>query len=312
MFGRLFGKAKKGGPAQGPPEVSPALTDIILQFAGSSGIPPMPGAAQKAFQLSVDPNADAHDFIEVIQSDEALAARVIKIANSVFFDRGKPSKTIEESVTVIGMNELRCLLNATTLAEIFPSPHPLRSQFWAHDIATGLIARLLGQRLCADKADVLFLGGLMHDIGKLFMLQRGASEYASLAARAISAGGDFCSQEESELRFNHTEAGQVLAARWHFTPDLIDMIRRHHRSWTELAPSPASVSLPGIIRAADTFAHALGLGHGRDLARMKTIRERELSEAAEAIGLGSTELKDMLHRCRQVFDQEFDLYASPQ
>ena len=78
----------------------------------------MPGAAQKAFQLATDPNAEARDFIEVIESDEALSARVIKIANSVYFDRGNKSATIEASVTVIGIKRKGSII-------ISPGPYAL-------------------------------------------------------------------------------------------------------------------------------------------------------------------------------------------
>jgi HD-like signal output (HDOD) protein len=147
MFGGLFGKSKSKKDNRSVQQLSPAISSSILSAVGSQSIPPMPGAAHKAFQLAIDPNAEARDFIEVIEADEALAARVLRIANSVFYDRGKTSASVEESVTVIGINELRCLLNANTLSDIFPCRHPARTQLWANDIATALIAKQLSQRL---------------------------------------------------------------------------------------------------------------------------------------------------------------------
>ena len=63
----------------------------------------MPAAAQQAFQLATNPNADARDYIEVLEADEGLSARVLKLANSVFYDRGGGSKTISEAVMVISV-----------------------------------------------------------------------------------------------------------------------------------------------------------------------------------------------------------------
>ncbi len=93
MFWRTKEKKK---PSEGFTRLSGPIQDAINAAIGPKGIPTMPGAAQKAFQLSTDPNAEARDFIEVIESDEALSARVVKIANSVYFDRGKKSETIED------------------------------------------------------------------------------------------------------------------------------------------------------------------------------------------------------------------------
>src|SRR5438105_4911837 len=109
MFDALFGRIKKSSDRVN--KLSAAISESILRSVGAKGIPTMPGPAQKAFQLSTNPNAEARDFIDVIESDESLSARVLRIANSVFFDRGQQSKTIEESVTVIGIEELKCLLN---------------------------------------------------------------------------------------------------------------------------------------------------------------------------------------------------------
>ena len=151
MLKKLFGKKKKP-EAEGLESLSPAIREAILQAVGGRSIPSMPGAAQKAFELATDPNAEARDFVEVIKADESLSARIIKISNSVFFDRGHGgSKTIEDAVMVIGISELRGLLNAGALSDLFPSRHPARTQLWANDIATGIAARLLAQRLLPGK-----------------------------------------------------------------------------------------------------------------------------------------------------------------
>jgi len=143
MFGKLFGRQDKSA-VENTPGLAAPVAEAILNTVGARSISTMPGAAQKAFQLATDPSAEARDFVEVIESDEALSARVLKISNSVYFDRGKPTNTIEEAVLLIGMNELRCLLNATTLSEIFPSRASARTQLWSNDIATALISRHLG------------------------------------------------------------------------------------------------------------------------------------------------------------------------
>ncbi|MBN8550004.1 MAG: HDOD domain-containing protein, partial [Deltaproteobacteria bacterium] len=81
MFGEILGKFKSKAKKE-PQTLSGAITQSIHNVVGTNSIPSMPGAAQKAFQLATDPNAEARDFIEVIESDEAMSARVIKVANS--------------------------------------------------------------------------------------------------------------------------------------------------------------------------------------------------------------------------------------
>lgn len=308
MFGRFFGHKDKK-PALCP-VLAPAVSDAILGTLGAGSIATMPAAAQKAFQLSIDPDATARDFRDVIESDEGLSARVLKIANSVYFDRGQPSQTIEESVVVIGLNELRCLLNATTISELFPSRNPARPQLWINDMACAIIARKLAGRLLPSRQDMAFLGGLMHDIGKLLLLQRSPEQYAEVLKKVEGSGCSFSEAEGQVYTFDHTEVGQLIAERWHFSPELTASIRNHHRPFGELAGEGGSPGLCAIIKSADTISHALGLGHQRGFTRLRNKSLEALEGVWEHIQVGSAERKDFLAQCERDFSMEQDLYAS--
>ncbi len=309
MFGFNFNKKTLPVPALPSSGLSNGLIDAICASLGSRSIPTMPGAAQKAFQLSVDPNAEARDFIDVIESDESLSARVLKIANSVYFDRGKSSNTIEEAVIVIGLNELRCLLSATTLSEIFPSNQPLRTQLWANDIATALIARTLGARLLPNKQELLFLGGLMHDIGKLLLLQRLPAEYLEVAKRVENRGIEFVEAEHESFVFDHTEVGQLIGERWNFSAELQSILRNHHRAFADLPSNDSQFFVAGIVKAADLIAHALGLGHGRGFHKLRSCSEVNLNQAWEYLNIPASDQKALLDGAKRSFDTEYDLYA---
>lgn len=304
MFGGFFTKKKPVASPSSPQKISTAVANSILSVVGAHSIPTMPAAAQKAFQLATDPSAEARDFIAVIESDEALSARVLKIANSVFFDRGKPSTTIEDSVIIIGINELRCLLNATSLAEIFPTKHTARAQLWANDIATALIARTLADRFIPQQAELAFLAGLMHDVGKLLLLQRAHDLYLQVLKKIETEGCSFSEAEEQFFPFTHTEVGQLIAERWHFSPELIAVIRGHHSPSTSGTPN-----LTTIVHCADAFAHALGLGHPKGFAKFQNRVAEDLPSVWEKLRITSEEHRGLLQRFQQRFDLEFDLYT---
>lgn len=73
----------------------------------------MPVQAAQAFQIASDPKAKQDDFVKIIEADEALSARIIRVANSVYFFRGTKATDIENAVNNIGLEELRCLISAT-------------------------------------------------------------------------------------------------------------------------------------------------------------------------------------------------------
>ena len=311
MFGGLFGKGKKKDHsiAEKLPALTSAVSSSILNAIGSRSIPSMPAAAHRAFQLATDPNAESRDFVEVIEADEALSARVIKIANSVYYDRGKRTSTIEDAVIVIGIEELRGLLNANTLCEIFPSRQPARTWIWSHDIATALIARNLSQRLSAGKAATAFLAGLMHDLGKLLLLQRASEEYSTVIKTVENTGVIFSTAEEQIFPFDHTEVGQLIGEQWKFSAELIQAIRSHHQPWSEWAGCPGPLPLPAIVRAADAIAHALGLGHPPSFAKLRLHFEESLGDVWLALGIPDAEQKPLLQGFRRSFELEYDLYS---
>ncbi len=302
MFG-LFGKKKKKESIAAGNALSPGIASSIYSTIGSKGVPSMPQAAEKAFRLATDPKAEARDFIDVIESDEALSARVLKIANSVYFDRGKKSHTIEEAVLVIGINELKCLLNASTLSELFPSKNQFRGILWAHDIATALVSRELAAKFLPEKKDEAFLAGLMHDIGKLLLLQRAEEQYNQVIKK-VEAGVGFQKAEEEFFPFTHTEVGQLIGERWNFTAELLEVIRNHHAVQTDLTHS-----IGGIVAAANSISHALGLGFEGKFTRLQKSYEETLPNVMQELGVRGNDQKEMLERLKKSFELEYDLYA---
>lgn len=85
MFRKLFGLSQQKSE-ESSALIPDALRQSILYSLGLKSVPVMPGSAQQAFRLATNPNAEALDYVEVLEADEGLSARVLKIANSVFYD----------------------------------------------------------------------------------------------------------------------------------------------------------------------------------------------------------------------------------
>ena len=165
---------------------------------------------------------------------------------------------------------------------------------------------MLAPRIAPGKEEILFLGGLMHDIGKLVLVQRSPNDYAKVIEGVEREGLPFHEIEARIFPFDHTEVGQLIAERWRFTSELIEMIRLHHAPWERLHEAP----LARTIRCADEIAHALALGHGKGLPRFLRRIQENLPETWRALGVASTtEQQEMLSRARQTFDREYNLYS---
>jgi|694.fasta_scaffold08705_11 putative nucleotidyltransferase with HDIG domain len=308
MLSKLFGdKKKREDSANGKLVRLPdGMRQSIVSSLGSKAIPSMPKASHQAFQLATNPNADARDYIEVLETDEGLAARVLKIANSVFYDRGGGSKTIEQAVAVIGISELKGLLNASALSGIFPLRHPLRAQFWAHNIATALTARQVARQCCPSQTDQAFLGGMMHDVGKLLLLQQHTDIYQRVFRHGIAEGLESVVAESEEYPFNHTHVGLAIGEQWNFSPELVTIIKNHHDMWRDIEPK----SLVGIVKASSIIANSLGLGAGKDAFLLKRTYELMVPEAFEHLGMPKPQQAVLLREAELSFNSEFELYES--
>jgi HD-like signal output (HDOD) protein len=305
MLKKLFRFGKQRGDQQ-QSSVQEGVKESILHSLGLKSVPIMPGAAQEAFRIATNPNAEAHDFIDLLQGDEGLSSRVMKIANSVFYDRGGGSKTITDAVNVIGIAELRNLINATALAGLFPVRHQLRAEFWGHNIATGITAKVVARALFPDFVDQVFLAGMMHDVGKLLILQQHVDNYERIVKKGLADGNESFVAEREVYPFDHSQVGQLIAEKWNFSGDLCKAIGEHHQPWSDIEAG----SLASIAKLSDLISHSLGLGMNRDVTSYQRIYTPLLEDAWAYFGVSTRDRKQLLQDVSLDFNSEFQNYES--
>lgn len=306
MFRKFFGSKERRREVEfSRPPLPSAVTQAILSYTGPKSLPTMPANAQKAFEISTNPRAEPRDFVELLENDEALSARIIKIANSVYFDRGSGSKTIVEAVATIGTSELRSLLGANVLAELFQSNHPTRIKLWKHDVHVALASRTLGRRFAPDHAEEAFLGGLMHDVGKLLLIQRMPVEYQR-AVDSLRDSGSFHLTEQNLFPFDHTLVGHFVAETWRFGDTLTHAIRLHHEPWENLSLRNTPVTF--LVKLADNFIHRYWLDDFRTQS-LRDYHTKELQQGLHEIGLSPAPIADeVVIDIKRTLAEEADLY----
>ena len=303
----IFGLGKKSSVKRTPPAVANRLKNIL----GLRELESMPAQAARAFQLASDPKARSSDFVEVIESDEALSSRVIRIANSVYFFRGTTATDIEKAVANIGLDELRCLLSATMLRGMLQSKHKIRTQIWANSVSVAIGSRILASYTSEVSDSAAFLCGLVHDIGKLIIIRRNGSLYEKAVALASSGELSFVEAEEETFETNHVEVGQWVAEQWSF-PEVTKLaIVGHHKPWpTDPEHSGRHTSAAMIVRAADTMSHALGIGHPMGLKGFQQAAQEQLPNIYKMLGIQAETGESLLSNFKRQFDQESSLYDS--
>lgn len=262
---------------------------IIRYFSRDLKLDPtllsLPKSAKKALALSLSVESSIRDFTAVLEQDEALASKVIKVANSVYYARGSASRTLKECIAVIGLTELREIiqlasLNAFLVTRRYASP--LRELLWEHDIAVARVARTLSVFLNRGSPEQIFLGGLVHDIGKLLWLEKRSEDYQQILNTVRFKGVPFEAAEIKHFPFSHCDVGVLIGQEWSFPEEVLEIIAYHHEPWDEVTKDKLEVA---IIKLADGIVHHLGLFHTAGFTNFRILKQRDVMAGFTALGI---------------------------
>jgi len=199
------------------------LADSISQ------LPPMPQVAAKVLEMLESSTVTADKLRKAIEADPALAAAVLRLANSAMFSLPEQVTRISHAVTLIGFLRLRSLTLTTVLAGLKQTiPQRVadcRDTIWEHSVNVALAARSFAEKLTPSWSEEAFVCGLLHDCGRLALLVTRTDDYAGLMQ-----GGELptLDAERERLGFDHTVLGRELLKGWGLGEPLTTCVASHH------------------------------------------------------------------------------------
>ncbi len=133
-------------------------------------IPTLESSRMRLFNVLQEEESSIEGIEQVISSDPALVAKVIKLANSSFYRHADRHVGIQQALRTIGLDMVKCIALSMAVMETFGTQTPSMKQLWRHSYAVAYISGLLGNSK-AEK-ECLFTGGLLHDIGRMILICR--------------------------------------------------------------------------------------------------------------------------------------------
>jgi putative nucleotidyltransferase with HDIG domain len=237
------------------------MMEQILRRVGD--IPPLPVIATKILSMINDPDLDVDDLVSVIEKDQGLTARILRVSNSAFFGLSRKITTVKEAVVTLGLNNIRnqvLTLCARSMLEGRTEGYALEAGgLWDHSLGAAFCAERLASGLgLTGIADQVFVGGLLHDIGKSILSCYVATRFEQILRLVDEHGKTFVDAETQELGFDHAEIGARVALRWNLPEALVDMIAHHH------GPNRESENRTQVcvVHIANAIASMLGFGLG--------------------------------------------------
>lgn len=213
--------------------------------------------------LLQDPNSSIDDISAVINTDPALATRLLKVVNSPFYGFPSQINTISRAITIVGTRELTHLVLATSVINAFkgiPSSLINMTEFWRHSLACAIAARYLAKKCGHRATERYFISGLLHNIGSLVLYQS-VPELAREAINSAQFGHEVIYKAEQRIvGFDHTEVGLALVKAWRLPNSLGEAVRYHHTP-KKAENFPLEVA---VVHIADILVSAAQLGHSGD------------------------------------------------
>lgn len=246
--------------------------DRIISSIGE--LPATPIIVSALMGLTSDVNTDIEKICQTIMTDQSLTARVLRLSNSSFYGRSKEVSTLREAIVLLGFKTLRSLIVATSTHSIYQgiSDSQFREKLWEHTLATALAARLIARAIRHPHAEEAFIAGLMHDIGKLVLMQKAPVEYRKIVKAVEETSGRFLEIEDEIFGFNHTDVGLLLLHKWAFPPALGNAVFEHHYPF-DMVEHPVPLSF--LVNLANFMAKNVNVGfndfHVTDVSQLPSV-----------------------------------------
>lgn len=234
-------------------------TDVVGRlFSGQQQLPTLPVLFYEFCKLMDRPDLSHRQVADLIMRDPAMATRVLRLSNSAIYSNVRETTSLKSAVIFLGLETLKKLILQISLVRLFPGdpkrlPQFSVSLFWEHALAAAHFADMLAARLGLPAGEDHYLGGLLHDIGKLALYHAHPAAFAESVRLQIDEGLSDVDAERRVLGADHAEIGAFLAEKWKFRPALIRAIGRHHRT------VEAGAAIDALVRVANLFAKAAGL-----------------------------------------------------
>jgi len=225
---------------------------------------PLPQVVTKALELIHDSSSNARELSQVLSLDQALAAKMLSLANSAYHGMPRRVTTITEAVVRLGYNSIKGLLITASVAGMLQKKVPgyglEQGSLWQHSISTAIGSRLIAQRLRHGRAEEAYIVGLLHDVGKIILDRVMRKDFALVLKRVSEEQVPFSTAEREIFGFDHAYIGGLVAQKWCLPDHFADAIAHHH------CPSEAVVEkdIAAIVHVADVVSMMLGIGIGGD------------------------------------------------
>jgi HD-like signal output (HDOD) protein len=274
---------------------------LVKRLGGKLILPSLPDVVERLQRALSDPHSSMKDIGLVLQGDPPLSARVLRIANSVYYGLRVRILDITHAATILGVDTLQSIVLQIATEHLFANLEPHREfdprVLWKHSILTAKVAGSGLPDFCKGMTRAeIYSTGLLHDIGSFVMHEHLDGAYAECVEEARERGLPQWEMEIRRFGFTHAHVGELVAKRWNLPRLAIQAIARHH---DPKVVDSDEIVVPWIAAANHIASHVVATDEGPAL-------DQPLAPAMlERLGLEDSHWLDvLLSRALEFKDEE--------
>jgi putative nucleotidyltransferase with HDIG domain len=225
-----------------------AVQTFRAEVIARKNLPTIPAVLSRIISLTEGDGGHGRELVDVVEHDQALTSKILRLANSAFFGQSRRVATIPRAVILLGFSTVRNLALGVKVWEALGSGvgRARVEELWEHAVTVAIASRTLTATLRAGDPDEAFTAGLLHDVGRLVLALRFKDDYWE----AVGGCGEREPIERSEAAsfgVDHAEVGGWMLEAWSLPAGIVEPVRQHHAAL-------GRKSVAGVLAAADRLA----------------------------------------------------------
>ncbi|MFC1634635.1 HDOD domain-containing protein [Planctomycetota bacterium] len=245
-----------------PSDIRTAARQVKLAIGRLESLSTLPGVGAQLFSQLIKGQLTPLALADIIESDPALAAKVLSLIGRRGLDSTEVRFSLRQALDKLTTDEIRDAALSVKVAQPLDPDQQLRTGLLLHSLAVACCAKGIAEEIALPEIDseMAYWAGLLHDLGKLALLETMPKSLARIMEEAESTQQCSCAIEQKHLGIEHTTIGKHLAQRWRLPEPVILAIWLHHSDTVTISQDMPEASIAVVVQLADSIARQSGIG----------------------------------------------------
>jgi predicted Zn finger-like uncharacterized protein len=195
-------------------------------------LPPMPQIVFKAREIIGNPDSEMRQLANLLESDQAIATKVLKLANSAYYGLAGKVSSIRHASSLLGFKSLGQLISmagtASVLGKSLNGYGLDATGTWRHSLMVGTASKVIALEKHPELESDAFAAGLIHDVGKLILDPHVFARKEAFDRCTAGGRNSTLTAEQRILGFDHAEIGFEVCRHWNIPAGIAEAIKGHH------------------------------------------------------------------------------------